>query len=281
MSSTNNIILAELSNKSTPANNILHGSNNDSGMLKLKILADGLENKLEDAAALLEITGNLSVIRSIPNSNLLNTTLEALHGIPENADIEKRGIAQNILANYNDFAAIAFIMPNGDMYLVEPYSEQVNQTRNNYASRDYFKGAIETNDTYIGDIITSASSGLKEMIIAVPVYSSANGSVEGIWAGAIDVGVLNNELQSLNLKEGQRIVYVDSNGTKIADSDKKVASNATEYFSNLKSFQNAISGTSGFVVEEVKQTPMLVSYHPVKALQNTWAVLWIQPASRQ
>ena len=50
------------------------------------------------------------------------------------------------------------------------------------------------------------------MIIAVPVYSSANGSVEGIWAGAIDVGVLNNELQSLNLIEGQRIVYVDSNG---------------------------------------------------------------------
>ena len=67
----------------------------------------------------------------------------------------------------------------------------------------------------------------------------------------------------------------------IADSDKKVASNATEYFSNLKSFQNAISGTSGFVVEEVKQTPMLVLYHPVKALQNTWAVLWIQPATRQ
>ena len=51
---------------------------------------------------------------------------------------------------------------------------------------------------------------------------------------------------------------MDSNGPKIADSDKKVTSNATEYFSNLKSFQNAISGTSGFVVEEVKQTPMLV-----------------------
>jgi hypothetical protein len=44
-------------------------------------------------------------------------------------------------------------MSNGDAYLFEPYSTQQNLTINNFAFRDYFQGAIKTNDVYLGNVI--------------------------------------------------------------------------------------------------------------------------------
>ncbi len=84
-------------------------------------------------------------------------------------------------------AGISFIMPNGDTYFMEPYSLQSNQTKNNLAFRDYFKGAIASNNTYLGDIITSTSSGLKRAIIAVPVFASSGNDNNG---GGLLTGVL-------------------------------------------------------------------------------------------
>lgn len=252
------------------------GTSND--VLQVQVLARSLENRLNDSAAILEATSSLPEVRRTPNASLLNSTLETLHGIPQDSDIEKRNIAQAILSNFDDFAVVTYIMPNGDMYFLEPYTLQQNQTRNNFAFRDYFRGAMDTNGTYLGDIITSTASGLKQAVIAVPVhYEGDDGNlIEGVWVGAIDLGRLNGELQSFNLSDNQRIVYVDSNGTKIADSDKELASNNKETFSGLSSFQNAIAGKSGSITEEVNQKTMVVSYHPVKALQKLWAVLWMQ-----
>ncbi|HZD35257.1 MAG TPA: cache domain-containing protein [Nitrososphaeraceae archaeon] len=247
-------------------------------ILALQILANSLQDRLGDAAAIMEITGNLSEIRSMPNSSLLNATLEIFHGIPPDSDLQKRRIAQNIVSNYPDIAGIAFIMPNGDTYFLEPGSLQRNQTKNNLAYRDYFKGAIATNDTYLGDIITSTASGLKRAVIAVPVYSqTGEGDLTGIWVGSLDLNILNKELQSLNLTEGERIVYIDSNDTKIADSDKRLSTNSSESFSGLKSFQKAIDGEFGSIVEKVNLEKKLVSYYPVEAIQNRWVILWMHP----
>ena len=252
---------------------------NYNNLLTLKILANNLQNRLRDAAVVMEITANSPGIRSTPEASLLNSTLEIFHGIPLDSDLQKRRIAQSIISNYPDIAGIAFIMPNGNTYFLEPNSLQRNQTKDNLAYRDYFKGATATNNTYSGDIITSTASGLKRAVIAVPVYSETDGGLTGIWVGSIDLGILNKELQSLNLKGGQRIVFVDSNDTKIADSDKRFSLNRDESFSHLKSFQNGIKGDFGSTVEEVNQEKKLVSYYPVEALQNRWVVLWMKPVA--
>ncbi len=257
-----------------------NGTVDNSNLLGLKILTNSLENRLHGAASMLEFAANLSEMRSIPDASLLNATLETLHGIPPDSDLQKRMIAQKVVSYYPEIAGISFIMPNGDTYFMEPYSLQSNQTKNNLAFRDYFKGAIASNDTYLGDIITSTSSGLKRAIIAVPVFSdddNDNGVLRGVLVGSIDLGLLNKETQSFNLSQGQRIVYIDSNNTKIADTDKRLSTNNNESFSNLKSFQNAIEGNSGSMVEQVNQEKMLVSYHPMDAIQNRWIILWMQP----
>lgn len=275
--SVKDIFFDKTGSKANTTTNETVGKNN---ILSLKLLANSLETRLNGAASMLEFASNLSEMRSMPNATLLNATLEGLHGIPSYSDLQKRMIAQKVISYYPEIAGISFIMPNGDTYFMEPYSLQSNQTKNNLAFRDYFMGAISSNQTYLGDIITSTSSGLKRAIIAVPVFSNDddnNGVLSGVLVGSIDLGLLSKETQSFNLPQEQRIVYVDSKGIKIADSDKRFSINNSESFSNLNSFQYALAGKFGSTVEEVSHETMLISYYPMDAIQNRWIILLMQP----
>ena len=251
--------------------------------LIVKLLADNLEDRLNKSAAILEITSRLPELKNVSYANSIDPTL---HGIPQDLDIEKRKIAQDILSADRDFQTIVFLLPNGDVYLQEPYSRQQNLTRNNFAFRDYYKGAVSTRDTYLGNVIISASSGLAQTNIAVPVYSAGNNSnggnatsLSGVWAGGLNLTAFSESLQSLNLTNEERIVYVDQYGQKIADSDKELLfnRNQNESFTDLQSFKNAVKGESGSVVEVINGTEMRVLYEPAKFYGTTWAVLLMQP----
>ena len=246
------------------------------------ILAKNLENRIQKAGAILEMTSKLPQVRDVPYAQLLNQTLNTLHGIPQYSDIEKRQLVKNILSSNNDLYEIFLLMPNGNMYFLEPYSIQQTLAVNNFAFRDYFQGAIRTNDTYLGNVhATAAASGARTAKIAVPTYSlKDNSTIAGVWAGSIDFNVLNKELQSLNLTSlgnSTRVVYVDGNGQKIADSDIN-KSTIPESFANLKGFKAAIGGQAGSTIDTVDNTKMLVAYRPVNAFHNTWVVLLMQPS---
>jgi C4-dicarboxylate-specific signal transduction histidine kinase len=246
------------------------------------ILAKNLENRIQKAGAILEITSKLPQVRDVPYAHLLNQTLNTLHGISQYADIEKRQVVKNILSSNNDLYEIFLLMPNGNMYFLEPYSIQQTLAVNNFAFRDYFQGAIRTNDTYLGNVhTTAAASGARTAKIALPAYSlKDNSTIAGVWAGSIDFKVLNKELQSLNLTsldDSTRVVFVDSNGQKIADSDIN-KSTIPESFANLKGFKAAIGGQAGSTIDTVDDTKMLVAYQPVNAFHNTWFVLLMQPS---
>lgn len=248
-----------------------------------KLLASNLENRLQEAGSVLQMTSKLPQVNNTSFAHLLNQTLATLHGIPKDADIQKRHVAQVVLSDYKDLQVIVFIMPNGNVYFEEPYSRQQALTTNNLAFRDYFQGAVKSHSTFLGNVIISVSSGQRQALIAVPIYSEGNNStLIGVWAGGIDFQILNEDLQGLNLSAGERVVYVGSTGVKIADSD--VNRSDAESFANLKGFKNAISGRSGSNIEEVMSgttmTKVLVTYYPVKIFQNTWAVLLIQPLIR-
>ena len=242
----------------------------------VKLLAQDMKNQLEKAATILELTGMLPEVKNLTSVNKLDETTGHLKGIPQNADILKRQVAKDILEKYGEFQVVFFLMPNGDIYMEEPFSLQKNLSKTNFAFRDYYKGVITNNDTFLGNVIVSASTGKNQAVMAVPIYSGANGSLTGIWAGGLDMNEFNENLKLLNLTNNERIVYVDNLGQVVADSDIK-SSNHNESFANLQGFKNAINGKSGTVKEIFDGTEMLVSYYPVKALSNNWAVLLIQP----
>ena len=256
-----------------------HSTQNNNSLIT-NVLAKNLENRIQKAGAILEITSKLPQVRDVPYAHLLNQTLNTLHGIPQYADVEKRQVVKNILSSNNDLYEIFLLMPNGNMYFLEPYSIQQTLTLNNFAFRDYFQGAIKTNDTYLGNVhTTAAASGASTAKIAVPVYSlKDNSTIAGVWASSIDFSVLNKELQSLNLtslEDSMRVVYVDSKGQKIADSDKN-KSTIPESFSNLNGFKAAIGGQASSTIDTVDNTKMLVAYQPVNTFHNTWVILLMQ-----
>jgi hypothetical protein len=267
----------------------LKNTQQQSNVLITKLLAKNLENHLQKAGAVLAITSKMLQVRQIPLADVLNQTLKTLHGIPQNADIEKRQVANNIISDDKSMFEVFFIMSNGDIYLVEPYSIQKILTANNFAFRDYFQGAIKTNDVYTGNVISSkAATTTRTAVIAVPVYSlKDNSTIVGVWAGALDFGILNKEIQSFNItttnennNNNMRAVYVGHLGQVVADSDVN-KSKTPESFATLQSFKNAINGQSGSIVDTVNNTKMLVTYQPVKAFHNTWAVLLMQPLQQQ
>ena len=256
------------------------GLSSSDKITELKLLADRLSDSLNKSAAILELTSKLPEVKSVPYSNLINPKL---HGIPKDADVSKRKVAQSILSVDKDFRAILFLMPNGDIYLNEPYLLQANLTNNNFAYRGYYKGAINTHNTYLGNVVVSNSSGLPTTHISVPIYSLAltgnndnndhNGTLVGIWAGSLNLKVLSKYLQSLNLAGNERILYVDQYGHKIADSDKTLANDYSESFANYQAFKNAIAGKSGSTMEIVNGTSKTIQYQPIRFHSTTWAVL--------
>lgn len=258
---------------------IAESTNLTDGSLTVKLLADDLGNRLNKSAAILKITGELSDVK---NASYNSSISSQIHGIPKDLDIAKRKVANNILSYDKDLQVIFFLMPNGDMYMEEPYFRQQNLSGDNFAFRDYYKGAINTGNTYLGNVVISAASGLPQSYIAVPLYSSANvnnDTLLGIWSGGVNLPVFSETLQSLNLTNGERIVYVDQNGQKVADSNKQYFnSNQNESFSNLKAFNNAIQEQkSGSVIEMINGTRILVFYEPVQFYSTTWAVLLLKP----
>ncbi len=255
--------------------------------LIVKPLADNLENRINKSAAILEITGELPQVK---NTSYASSISFELLGIPKDLDIAKRKVAQDILASDKDLQLIFFLMPNGDMYMEEPYSRQQNLTGNNFAYRDYYKGAVSTGDTYLGNVVISASSGLPQSNIAVPLYSSAidnngnrnnsnNMTLLGVWSGGLNLTEFSESLQSLNLTDRERIVYIDQNGQKVADSNKQLfRTNQNESFAGLQAFNNALrEQKSGSVMEMINGTRMLVFYEPVQFHSTTWAVLLLKP----
>ena len=257
-------------NKSIFENNPYQGQN------YVKLLAQDMKNRLEKDAAILELTGMLPEVKNLTSVNMLDQPIGQFKGIPQNADIPKREVAKDILKKYSEFQSVFFLKPNGDIYIEEPYSLQKNLSKTNFAFRDYYKGVITNNDTFLGNVIVSASSGQKQAVMAAPIYSGPNGSLTGIWAGGLNMSKFNENLQLLNLANNERIVYVDNLGQVVADSD--VNKNKTsESFTTLQSFKNAINGQSGSIVDTVNNTKMLATYQPVKAFHNTWVVLLMQP----
>jgi hypothetical protein len=155
---------------------------------------------------------------------------------------------------------------------------------------DYYKGTVSTRDTHLGNIVISASSGLPLSILAVPLYSytsnntingnnNSNMTLLGLWGGGLNLTQFSEILQSLNLTDGERIVYVDQNGQKVADSNKQLfRTNQNESFANLQAFNNALQEQkSGSAIEMINGTRMLVFYEPVQFHSTTWAVLLLKP----
>ena len=270
---------ASLSNDAKSVTASINGTDN-----RLIQLSDIIENRIGKAAAILELTSRLPEMREPPQLVLFTPDSK---GIPENADLEKRKIGGETLSKYlEEFVSFLFLTPNGTVYLLEPFTRQQNLSTYDLSHRDYYKGVIKTNRTFLGNVITSASSGRNQVQLAVPVFSlgdsNQTASLIGVLSSGLNFKTFNEILRSINLSNHERIVLLDSNGTKIADSDRRQQSSLHKSnigdasFRNLQSFNNALKGQTGTVQEMLNGSNTLIEYKPVKAIQSNWVLLLFQ-----
>ena len=248
-----------------------------SNQLDLFTLSQRLNNTISDLMAVADASMNGS--NSFGNLPLVNVTGEMklkFHGIPSDQDLEKRNEAKKILATNKALLYVGLLLPNGERYFGEPYSPyQTNSSTTNFAYRDHFIGAVETNHPYLSDAINAVSTGEPLSILANPIYSDAknNNSLIGVQVLGLNFTYFNDLIKSTKSPEDsdKRFVIVDNNGTEIADTSSD--NNNIESFKELQSFQNAKNGESGSLIEKVNGKKMNISFTPIKFAQTNWVVM--------
>jgi hypothetical protein len=208
---------------------------------------------------------------NLPMVNITSEMKMKYHGIPSDLDLEKRNEAKKLLATNKALLYVGLLLPNGDRYFGEPYSPyQTNSSITNFAYRDHFIGAVETNQPYLSNTLNAVSTGEPLAILANPIYSDAknNNTLIGVQVLGLNFTYFNDLVKSAMLPEdsNKRFGIIDSNGTEIADpsSDNK----NMELYKELQSFQNAKNGESGILVEKVNGKNMYISYTPIKFAQT-------------
>lgn len=255
----------------------------------LYLLSKVFEKEIEKISNIVEMVDNSPEFQILSYNNVSKEYMTLYHGIPENEELEKRSIFKSVMEISPSISGLFFLLPNGDMYVEEPYYYQQNLTKTNFSFRDYYYGAINSGEMYMGDVIISAASGIPISVVAIPIYTQSLGNVPstseinntmiGILGVDVNFKTFDNFLKSLPLSTNkERMVFLDGFGNKIADSSKSNFKNESSIFSGLSSFKSAINGLSGNTIEEFdNKTKIQISYAPVKSIQKTWALLWLKP----
>jgi hypothetical protein len=270
----------------------------------VKLLADMVQSRLHEASNLLEITSVDPVVQKTPFATSIS---KVYMGIPGNLDLQKRKIAQDILSKDKDFGSVYFTMPNGNVYTGEPYSDQKQLPRLNFADRDWYKGVIAFNNTYISSVFNSASIHAPATAIVVPVYSIGAGNVRGstgsaitppsahwqrnytsppsgYWVGILDLRSIDEILNKLNFAQNERIRVIDDNGTAIVDSyDNNIQNKNTTTITGIKpivqmkDFKNILYGNVASRIEIIDGIKVSAMYEPFKVGTHRWGIVLTEP----
>jgi hypothetical protein len=227
------------------------------------------------------LNGSISS-ENFPLVNLTNEMKISYHGIPSDQDVEKRNVARDALAKNSALLAISLLLPNGDRYFGEPYYPyQANGSIFNFGHQDHFKGVMETKKPYLSNVLMAVTTGEPIAILASPIYldlENQDSPIVGIQILTLNFSYFNDLLKSEIPTEGandtvstNRVVIVDSNGTKIAESSS-INNDITE-FKDLQSFQNAKAGITGSIIETMGDNDLTISYAPIDFAQSKWILL--------
>ena len=158
-----------------------------------ELIADLVENNLKQAANTLLIT---SLDPRVEAAQYSSNISESYMGIPKDLDTGKRDIAKQILSMNKDFGSVYFLLPNGDVYLGEPYAGQEQLPRLNFADRDWYKGIFTLTNNISREYNFQSSSpeygrtnASEAVLPAIPHYISAVFQSAAIHVPATGVAV--------------------------------------------------------------------------------------------
>ncbi|MBI5146532.1 MAG: sensor histidine kinase [Thaumarchaeota archaeon] len=240
---------------------------------EVTLLSSRFALRLQYAAGIIEMAGQTSPMTKPPAySNLIS---DQLKGIPDDADSEKREIAKKMLDKRFDLDYVFYAMPNGDIYFLEPFYSQIKLSQLNFAFRDWYRGAISTDSTYVSEVYVSANEKHNVIGIAVPIYDNSNLTLNGIFVGALNLGTLQKSLATINLGQNEYLLIVDHNNNIVADSRKSESDTEIRKFTLDLSEQSRSDVST--VTKAIDGNDMFIAFKTIPVGIHEWSIMSIQP----
>ena len=188
---------------------------------------------------------------------------DAYHGISASLDSDKRQSLDIILKINPDIASIYFVLPDGNIYLGEPYRHQEQLPRLNFADREWYVGVTALNETYISSVFLSASINAPAIAIAVPVLNNSKGDLSGLdnkdsssgyLVGIVNLQLVKGLIDNITFDKIGNFFVIDKNGTELVrSSDTKMNETLKpfEYFESFKYDRTQLNVTNQTVISEL------------------------------
>ena len=174
-------------------------------------------HEIQAAKKDLEFVSRIPVFSNLSHIDQIDPSIR---GVPENVEVEKREIFRNLKALGERFASLFLLTPEGNLYLVHPFKNQVKVNRLNFADRAYFKEAIRTKKPVISDSFISGA-GNPVVAIAVPALDKA-GDITAIIGGGVYLTNLSKLVDKKRIGNFDLGFIVDSSGNLIAHTNTKL-----------------------------------------------------------
>ena len=233
----------------------------------LDLAAASVETTIAGYVDAMQVSSELPQVKSTGHLESIST---AQMGIPEDLDVEKRQAARQLLAEHPAFESVFFLTPAGDVYLGEPFEQQEQLPRLNYADRDWYVGVNSTRAPYVSSVFMSAAINAPAVAVAVPVMTQDQ--VTGYWVAIVDLGDIKSRLAEFS--GVSRILLIDHNATEIADTARTEQLTELRSFASLESANRALAGEKGAAVEVIDGVTVNTRFAPVAASPNTWGIIF-------
>ena len=174
-------------------------------------------HEIQAAKKDLEFVSRIPVFSNLSHIDQIDPSIR---GVPENVEVEKREIFRNLKALGERFASLFLLTPEGNLYLVHPFKNQVKVNRLNFADRAYFKEAIRTKKPVISDSFISGA-GNPVVAIAVPALDKA-GDITAVIGGGFYLTNLSKLVDKKEIGTFDLGFIVDKKGRLIAHTDTKL-----------------------------------------------------------
>ncbi len=200
---------------------------------KLVFQKQQIESNFENTIKAQEGFASMAEWKSLHHQDLYDSEIG---GIPQDVEQVKRDSAKYMIEKFG-FQSFGITSLDGQMYLLEPYEDQLSLSKFNFADREWFQGVLTTKDTYVSDVFISSATNHPIIVISTPMFSE-QGNLIGMWGGGIDLEFLTTYLHDLQ-DNSTSVILIDNNDLVIADtSNFNYHEKAPAYILNSRQIQD-------------------------------------------
>lgn len=144
-------------------------------------------------------------------------------GIPDYKGAALRNLFKNTMRTYPNFSSMVMMRVSDALIAVyEPYEDQLKVPKDTYlegfAYRDWYRGVMATEATYISEAFTNATIQEPVVAIATPIFEE--GTIVGVLIGNLRLSSLSDKVQSLGYGDTGITYIIDQNNHVIVHPDK-------------------------------------------------------------